>query len=225
MCAGVRENTGTFFLHKCGLFAIFATKNDINKYKQSINSTVHIPEFKGVNSGGDELITLSHKDVKKSYIRADGVCFAIVDEPDIVITINSNGWTYGIVEVLTERVEDYSFDTYVEHFLKTFPFLDKVASIFIEILTQVPAFSEAPEYAKIFTFLDPIAKFLQFIPTARLPSPESYITVCSSDLSDILFKKMVGDWTETEETPEFVFLAPKCHNLRDAFYFFADLQG
>lgn len=225
MCAGVRENTGTFFLHKCGLFAIFATKNDMNKYKQSINSTVHIPEFKGVNSGGDELITLSHKDVKKSYIRADGVYFAIVDEPDIVITINSNGWAYGIAEVLTERVEDYSFDTYVEHFLKTFPFLDKVASILIERLTQVPAFSEAPEYEKIFAFLEFMAKFLQFIPTADMPSPESYITVCSSDLSDILFKKMVGDWTETEETPEFVFLAPKCHNLRDAFYFFANLPG
>lgn len=197
----------------------------MNKYKQSINITVHIPEFKGVSSGGNELITLSNKDVKKSYIDSRGVYYAIVDEPDIVMNINSNRGVYGIYEVLTERIKDYSFDTYVEHFLKTFPFLDKVVSILIEGLTQEPGYSELPEDEKILEFLPYIAPFLQFIQTSDLLPGKDYIAVCSSDLFDII-PKLTGDsYTETEETHEFLFLAPKCHNLRDAFYFFANLQG
>lgn len=139
------------------------------------------------------------------------------------MTINLDGGEYCITEILTQRIKDYSFDTYVEHFLKTFPFLDKVASILIERLTQEPGYSEVPEDEKILTFLQYIAWFLKFT-TVDLPNHENYIIVCSSDLFDI-FKNMGGDYTETEETPEFVFLAPKCHNLRDAFYFFGGLQG
>lgn len=198
----------------------------MNKYKQSINITVHIPEFKGVNSGGgNELITLSDKDVKKSYISAGGVYCAIVDEPDIVMTLYRDSGMYAIAELLTERIKDYSFDTYVEHFLKTFPFLDKIASIFVEDMTQKPGFSEAPEDEKILTFFQSIAKFLSFNSTADTPYREGYIAVCSSDLFDILQKLTGASWTETEETREFLFLAPKCHNLRDAFSFFANLQG
>lgn len=198
----------------------------MNKYKQSIDSTLHIPEFKGVNSGGgNELITLSDKDVKKSYIDSRGVYYAIVDEPDIAMVLNSDGGGYAITEFLTVRIKDYSFDTYVEHFLKTFPFLDKVAPIVIETLTQEPGYSEAQEDEKILTFLQTIIAFLIFPSTADKPSREGYMCVCSSDLFDIIQKLNGESYTETEETHEFLFLAPKCHNLRDAFYFFTNLQG
>ena len=197
----------------------------MNKYKEKVLTTKHLADLQPFSGGGDELITLSDKDVKKSYIRADGAYVAIVDEPDIAMLINSDGGTYGIAEVLTARIKDYSFDTYVEHFLKTFPFLDKVVSILIEVVTQEPGFSEAPEDEKILTFLQSISEFLRFKSTADMPSREGYMTVCSSDLFDILFKNTGGGCTETEETREFLFLAPKCHNLRDAFYFFGGLQG
>lgn len=196
----------------------------MNKYKEKVLTTGHLADLQPFSGGGDELITLSHKDVKKSYIRANGVYLAIVDEPDIFMSINSDGGSYGIADGLTGRIKDYSFDTYVEHFLKTFPFLDKVAPILIERLTQEPGYSEAPEDEKILTFLQSIAWFLRFT-TVDMPSHEGSITVCSSDLFDILFKNTEGGFTETEETHEFVFLAPKCHNLRDAFYFFTNLQG
>lgn len=195
----------------------------MNKYKQSIDSTLHIPEFKGVNSGGgNELITLSDKDVKKSYIDSRGVYYAIVDEPDILIALHGDYGMFYIAEGLSVRKEDYSFDTYVEHFIKTFPFLDKVASTIIETLTQPPGFSEAPEDEKILAFLQYIINFLRFYSKADTPSAGKDIMVCSSDLFDI-FKTSGVSITETEETREFLVLAPKCHNLRDAFYFFAGL--
>lgn len=140
------------------------------------------------------------------------------------MNINSDGGACGITDLLTGRIKDYSFDTYVEHFLKTFPFLDKVASILIEGLTQEPGYSEAPEDEKILTFLQSIAEFLKFNATADLPSSKGYMAVCSSDLFDIIQKLTGTSYTETEETREFLFLAPKCHNLRDAFYFFTNLQ-
>lgn len=141
------------------------------------------------------------------------------------MALNSDGGGYAITELLMVRIKDYSFDTYVEHFLKTFPFLDKVAPIVIETLTQEQGYSEAPEDEKISAFLQPITKFLRFNSTADTPSRESYIMVCSSDLFDIVQKLNGTSYTETEETHEFLVLAPKCHNLRDAFYFFTNLQG
>lgn len=141
------------------------------------------------------------------------------------MTLHRVGGECLIAELLTARIKDYSFDTYVEHFLKTFPFLDKVASIAIaEILTQVPGFSEAPEDEKILAFLQYIINFLSFYSTADTPSREDYIIVCSSDLFDIIQKLTGTSYTETEETRAFLVLAPKCHNLRDAFYFFTNLQ-
>lgn len=132
---------------------------------------------------------------------------------------------YLITELLTTRIKDYSFDTYVEYFLKTFPFLDKIASTTIERLTQEPGFSEASEDEKILEFLPYAVPFWQFPSISDIPSSEYSIAVCSSDLFDIVQKITGTSYTETEETRAFLVLAPKCHNLRDAFYFFTDLQG
>lgn len=197
----------------------------MNKYKGKVLTTNYLADLEPFSGGGNELITLSHKDVKKSYINSRGEYYAIVDEPDIVMALYRDSGMHLIAEGLAGRIKDYSFDTYVEHFLKTFPFLDKVASTTIEKLTQKPGFSEAPEDEKILAFIQPITKFLGFPSTADTPSREDYITVCSSDLFDIIQKLTGTSYTETEETREFLFLAPKCHNLRDAFYFFAGLQG
>lgn len=40
------------FFAQVRIICYLCNKNGMNKYKQSIDSTLHIPEFKGVNSGG-----------------------------------------------------------------------------------------------------------------------------------------------------------------------------
>lgn len=56
----------------------------MNKYKQSINSTVHIPEFKGINSGGgDTLVEFHQSDIKYKvtvHSTEGGKTFYMVDK-------------------------------------------------------------------------------------------------------------------------------------------------